>query len=390
MNQRTFVMRLATVAKKLGRAVRNVWLLAGITLFLFIGMELAYRVQRQIRAARWARSGTGAPHPHANEPWYGQSGGPREGGTVGFDPYRVYWGRWRRSQYLNVDSLGRRTTPQSPRGERGRQLFLLGGSVMWGWAHIDSLTIGAFLARRLNEANLADVEIQNYAQSGYTLTQELITLMLEIRRGNVPDAVIFFHGGNDVGNAFAIGRAGASPNEALSAEAYRLGRRRFQEELIELPRHSRLIRALRSALGRDGSRTNQPATLELCDDIGAYYRQQVRMAQAIGRAFDIDMLFFFQPLLATSRKPLTKWEASHQAFDGYRAMQRRCAAVVDSLMALESTVPYEPLHDMFDRDTVDAFLDGFGHLTVYGNDRVSERLADAIIPRLRARPQPRN
>ena len=382
--------RIRRIAGGLLRVVRDGWLIIGITFLMFAGLEGSYRWQSRLRerlrdrAEQAESAGNRIAHPFEGEPWFGYNG-PVEGGGRQFDAYRVWWPKPLGSRYLNIDSAGRRVTgPPLTRPARAR-VFMLGGSTMYGWNHIDSLTIPAMLRRNLDATGEAPVEVLNYAQTGYTLTQGLITLMLEIRRGNVPDAAVFFDGNNEIAPVWATGRPGSISNEDLAGEAWTLGRRGFREELFGLARHSRVLRRIRVALGEPAFVAPARPSPDACGEIGAEYRNLVKQGIAIGDAFGIDVVFYFQPILATSRKVRTAWEESVKGPPEYDELVRRCAAVSDSLLADEMGRHYVPLHGLFDADTASQFTDDWGHLTVHGNERVARVMAERLAPLLEAR-----
>jgi hypothetical protein len=65
------------------------------------------------------------------------------------------------------------------------------GAPDWG-------TIPAYLQEELEERFNGAVCVVNYGEDGFASTQEVILLLIELQRGNVPDAVIFYDGVNDV------------------------------------------------------------------------------------------------------------------------------------------------------------------------------------------------
>jgi hypothetical protein len=125
-----------------------------------------------------------------------------------FDPYRGLWGSFYQSTYVNVDSAGWRRTVQPEPSSNARRVFLLGGSTMWGYAARDAYTIPSLLAAELRRRGIRDVEIVNLAQTAYNATQAVITLLLELRRGNVPSVVVSLDGHNDIIAASRFGEAG--------------------------------------------------------------------------------------------------------------------------------------------------------------------------------------
>src|SRR2546422_2514999 len=133
---------------------------------------------------------------------------------------RGWWPEPQAARYVHVDSAGRRVTIQpSPSAAGSRRLLLLGGSAMWGYTARDSFTIPSQVARRL--AGAGAVEVVNLGQAAFTLTQEVTTLLLELRRGDVPDVVVFLDGSNGVATTFQSGSPGHVLNEAMFADRFR-------------------------------------------------------------------------------------------------------------------------------------------------------------------------
>ena len=98
-------------------------------------------------------------------------------------------------------------------------MFFFGGSTTWGFANRDSTTRPALVARRL--AGLGyDPEVTNFAQQGWVSMQGFLTLVQELRAGNVPDVVIFWDGENDVPSAWRNGRPGLPYREPEREEDY--------------------------------------------------------------------------------------------------------------------------------------------------------------------------
>lgn len=375
--------------------LRDGWLIVGVTLVFLVGLEGVYRGQAALRRAlRWTTPTVDAnpAHPYAGQPWYALWES-REGAVSEpdrYDPYRGWWPQSYRFRYLNVDSAGRRVTPQSASSSgHPRRIFMLGGSTMWGYTARDSATIPTLLAQKLHALGLGDVEVVNFAQSGFTLTQEAITLLLELRAGNVPEVVVFLDGNNEVATAFQAGSPGHILNEDLFRQRFELTRRSLWEDVLGLGRHSALVERLgRVAAGSTPVRV-PPRGLDpeaVCDDIAFYYRNLVRSIEALGREFGFQTLFLWQPLRATTGKTVTPWERSFPHRDEYRRLLRQCTAAVDSVMADQIRRNYIPLHPLFDDDTSSVFLDDFGHVTEAANTKIADRIAASIVPLLAPEP----
>lgn len=83
---------------------------------------------------------------------------------------------------------------------------------MWGSGARDSFTIPSLLSQILSEHGIS-IHVVNYGESGFVSTQEVIALMLQLKKGNIPDVVMFYDGVNDTFSAFQHGIAGIPQNE---------------------------------------------------------------------------------------------------------------------------------------------------------------------------------
>jgi hypothetical protein len=386
----------ATIAllRPAGGALRDLWLMIGLTLILFLGLEGLYRVRAAILADRpdpARRVVESTLHPYAKEAWWGPFQ-DRDGLRVRlnqFDPYRAFWGTPASSRYVNVDSAGRRVTPQerAPDGATIRQVFMLGGSTMWGYTSRDSFDIPALVARELRERGVTDVEVVNLAQGAYNSTQEATTLLLELAHGRIPAAAVSLNGYNDVATAAKYGGAGHIYGEAGIAQQIRLGRRDFWGELIGLGRHSALIAGLRGKLGLDRPEgPPRPDPDGLCLDIVAYYRGITRATGALGHEWGFPVLHFLQPLHSVSNKVPTAWEGALPVSQ----IHTRCMRAIEAAMSRDpGPVGFVSLAAMFDAESATVFVDQHAHVTEAANRQIAARIARELIPLLsRAGPTP--
>ncbi len=377
--------QLGAPLARLGRAVRDGWLMLGLTLVFFLVLEWGYRGVMGARSslARPAKPAVDSTlHPYAHEPWWPAFQG-RDGLQVRqnrYDPYRGFWTVPATSRYVNVDSAGRRVTPQPPLvGERHRQLFMLGGSTMWGFTARDSFTIPALTARALRERGITDVEVVNLAQGAFNTTQEATTLLVELARGHVPDAAVFLDGYNDIATAVKYGSVGHTYGEEATQQQIDLGRRGFWSELVGLGRHSELVQRLQEAVGIITPPNPAKGTPErICGPVAAYYRNIAIAVEALGQQRGFPTVYFLQPIHATSQKVPTPWEKS--LYHGHSLAP--CAASIDSAMADRMGRSYFSLSGLFDADTATIYVDENAHVTETANGKVAERIAEVVAPLL--------
>ncbi len=366
---------------RLARVVRDGWLVFGAALLLFLILEGGYRgwlgVKRAIRGD--ARGGVPALHPYAGQQWFidFQRSGQR---FDRFDAYRGYWSLPYTSRYKNVDSLGRRITIQ-PRFDSATALrvVMLGGSTLFGFNARDSTTIASLTAARLAARGVTNVEIVNLAQGGYNVTQEAITLLLEVAHGRTPAVAVFFDGQNDIQAVRAFGVPGRAFIEPRTQSLLDLARRNFGAELVGLGRHSAVVTRLKQALGMEpGQGVGYDSSTALCGPLAAYYRDVTRSVEAVARDRGFDVFFFQQPMHSTTNKPRTPWERTlleHPPF-------RHCAASIDSAMQADAGRMYFSLASLFDADTATAYTDQFAHLTERAHGVIADRIAEVIAPAL--------
>jgi len=313
----------------------------------------------------------------------------------------VAWTVWRAlpdQAGESTDSAGHRITPGSIRvrdGE-GLRIFVLGGSTSWGLGVADSVTVCAYLVRRLAERSGEPVELTNLSQIGYVTTQELIELELQLRRGSIPDLVVCLDGFNDVFTAYQSGIAGVHQNFLQTAELLegRAGGPSLSDQLWRLTNVSILVDLLRheGAFGAD-------APTMAFDDLGidrdslalgvaGVATGNYDLVRRLGESYGFRCLFLLQPTIWTGHKPLTAEERQIEAgTSGYafsqdpemKALLRESYAIWDSLSA--GSPGEHDLSDVFDSVGAQVYTDPSGvHLNSLGDSLLAEAVARLVRP----------
>ncbi len=384
-----FTPVVGAVLRAAGRAIRDLWLILGISLLLALSLEGLYRAQARIRngSPPMRRVVDSTLHPYAGEAWWGPFQG-REGHGVRdnrYDAYRGFAPRPARSLYMNIDSAGRRVTPQAiPIGGGSLlQIVMLGGSTMWGYAARDSFTIPAHLARELRARGRTDVEVVNLAQVGYNSTQDVITLLLEVAHGRVPAAVVTLEGYNDVTTAVEYGGAGHTYSERAAAVLLERGRGPAWAVFRDLGAGSGLIQALRRKLGfkQPPTKGPPPAPEVLCSEVAQYFHAIAQASTGIGRSVGFPVLVLLQPFHGTSRKPPSPWEKTFRSQPVYV----QCLHAIEAEMARDpGAARFRSLKGIFDSTRTTVFADEYSHLTETANQQVAAWIADELLPLLPA------
>lgn len=306
---------------------------------------------------------------------------------VEWHPY-VYWrAKPYRGRYINVDEAGLRRTWNTTRSPAPDQLriFMFGGSTMLGLGARDEFTIPSLVSKKLTNRLAAGVWVTNFGESGYVNTQEVMALMLELQRGNVPDIVVFYDGVNDAFSAFESRVAGIPHNERgrvaeFNSRRYLNWRGGLVERtgLYSLTRRVvRVIGRSRSG-GRDGKRT--PQTESLANAVMDVYLGNVRIVDSLAARFGFQAVFFWQPTVFTKSRLSSqeqRYERSERAsgrvkpFFGevYKAFKRR--------MGTDKIDNVHDLSGVFGEPAGTIFIDQF-HVSEAGNDRVAEEMVRVL------------
>jgi lysophospholipase L1-like esterase len=285
-------------------------------------------------------------------------------------------------EHVEVDEAGLRRTWNAPRRAEGAaapfRVFLFGGSTMWGAGARDEFTIASLLSKNLAEASGVAVEVTNFGQGAYVSTQELIALMLELQRGNVPDVAVFYDGANDMFASYQTGRAGLPQNEQWRRLDFELPEMAF---IHRLSRRSSIIELIRRFAGPFFASTWTPPDAEALDSLAREtirrYAGNVRLGEALGAAYRFEVLYYWQPILTSKEPPLTEFEAAimrsmARDLPSLEGFARSVYASVRDAPALAMDHRFRDLSRAFTaRDAV--FWD-WCHITEAGNRRIADEI----------------
>jgi hypothetical protein len=278
-------------------------------------------------------------------------------------------------RHINVDSAGLRATPQfalrSGQANRPTRIMLFGGSTMWGTGARDSATIPAALSRLIAaNAPSASALVQNFGESGYVSTQSLLRLLLELRRGNVPDYVILYDGINDVFSAYQNHEAGLPQNESHRAVEFNLlkeGGRRWKIGLDSLYGRTvtaSVVRSLRSILSPAAA--PPPAGVELAGEIVRTYRANLEILEALSRQYGFRYTAYWQPVVFERKNP-SDYERRQAELWGYvRPLFVETYRRIREDSTLRKNGSFHTISAIFDTVSRPVYLD-FCHITEAGN-----------------------
>jgi lysophospholipase L1-like esterase len=226
-------------------------------------------------------------------------------------PFRIWSLTEWHGNFMNNDAtefgVVRRTiNPRRPACERlpKANIWIFGGSALYGTGVPDSLTLPSYLSRELN-ANRC-VELTNFGVEGYVNDQEMILLEGELKAGHHPDIVIFFDGFND-GLVGTIDPGIPGVHLGYSHTKARLEgtviarldflRRSCAVQLATTAILKLFPRKLHTVSTDAGLRAKAIATVE-------NFEQNLRIAKDLGKAEGFRVYAFWQPVVVYGHKPL--------------------------------------------------------------------------------------
>jgi hypothetical protein len=311
--------------------------------------------------------------------------------------YYPYVG-WRRAPFkgrtIEVDQNGVRLTPGSDCSARSFKVFTFGASEMWGTGSPNWETIPAHLQKGFEKLRRRPVCVTNFAESSYVSTQDLITLLVQLRSANVPDVVLFYNIGGDIYSAYQSGRAGTSEN--LDRLAARFEKR--PDLVLDMLRDTYSYALLDKLMGRltiadseqeDRSPEAKLVTYEsmgvdlaiLSEAIVQNYFGNYEIVSALAQKYGFKYFFFLPPVLLTGNKSLTSEEQNikRKEIETEPALSRLFIATYQTIERHSSRYPnFHSMNHIFDQYDSFVWIDP-AHVTPLGNQLIASRMLD-IIP----------
>lgn len=380
----------------LGRWVRYGWAVLGSTLLLLIVVEWMATAVVKIRNAAHSEDNPALHRDradvNAHESWYPQF--LKDSGAiehVRWTPY-VYWKHVAyHSPTINIDEDGLRATWKAPLADsaaaaRPLIVWTFGGSTMWGDGARDDFTIASWLARRLHEQGIP-ARVTNFGETGYVNTQGVLTLLMELRKGQVPDLVVFYDGANDMGSAYRQRVAGIPSNEFNRVREFRLTNARLFPRLLQVTGQEwaqrlsiiQLISGTTLNAHPDGIKPWQaPAPIDDADpligSVFGVYTKNTEIVRSLAATYGFKALFYWQPTIFDKQRP-TAYEArivdAYGYFGPFVAQVRRwMGRQVES-----GAVPpgFNDISGIFHDELEPMFID-WCHVGERANQRIADRM----------------
>lgn len=388
--------------------LHKIWIILGITLALLLLCELTLSVAFIIREAIFPIPMTGDPRELADA--YGGAEWPGQffyeaskSGTMEWRPYVYCQRKSFHGKYINVDENGIRKTwhdgSLKANDSKIPVVFFFGGSTMWGQGSRDNGTIPSFVAKKLAEKNIS-ARIVNLGEVGRVNTQELIVLLHNLQRGNIPDLAVFYDGFNDIYSSISQYEPGIPLNEknriaefnTLQNKAFPYAYlMRYYDDNSSISRlvksmHKRLYGDLPSSRNKNNSARSRVQEmqdmkqLKCAEEALSIYANNIKIIHALSKCYNFSVLFYWQPTIF-DKKQLSPYEK--QQFESKKYAQPAFKRINDIISSdefnVKNEVPFRNIHDVFTSIQKPIFID-FCHICEDGNNIVADEIVTDIIP----------
>lgn len=311
-----------------------------------------------------------------------------------YSPYVVWKEREHAEEHLTILENGRRLTVGISQSPDAFEVFCFGGSTMIGWGISDSVTIPSLLQAELDSILDIPVRVENFGQQAYVSTQEIIELILQLRKGRRPDLVIFYDGVNDTFAAYQSGVAGVHENLAeIELKFEDTSDNQYEQSFLSsIVSYSNLLKLVKEFIPQSSASESAMSRIinyhtmgtqvdSLASEIVETYLSNCEIVSALADEYDFEPLFFWQPALgAGAGKICTEHEI--EALNG---MEPALTDLVDATWneaynAGISQSAYHYIGDCFDGFETELYAFGdFCHLNAEGNQIISSLMIDYMI-----------
>jgi len=399
--------------------IKDAWLMVGIAILLLVLLEAT--LSRAFRA-HLLESPSAVPVRSQVEDYRVRADAYAEASWVN-DYYRefnrshvmkwvsyLYWRRQPfRGNYINIDSRGiRRSWAPEAKPQRDSdplEVFMFGGSTVWGAGVRDDFTVPSILAKELTKEGI-ECKLTNFGEAGYVSTQEVIALILELQRGNVPDIAIFYDGFSDVYAAYQQRVAGLPHNEFNRVKEFNLSTPKKLKQLRRMVvqdtvNRLSMVRFVKRLLYRFGIQEEpgffaQEGTLAahslsnseaLAHAVLATYEKNIELVRALAEQYHFSYLFYWQPTIF-QKAHLTEYERSERqklkAMDPF--FLETYEVVRQGSVAQTGEHPFQDISLILSEVRAPLFVD-WGHLGESGNELIARRMATDVLSVASARMQ---
>jgi lysophospholipase L1-like esterase len=280
------------------------------------------------------------------------------------------------SSYFNFDDKGFRITPKNTSTNSVGDMYLFGGSSLYGAYVQDNETIPAYLSKAMGTYT-----VFNFGVIAYNSNQEVINLLLQLKEGKNPAYVIFYDGCNDIGAyPYTVYQQDRLKEEFKETWDFLWrgpeNNSVFNYDILkQIPKYIKLIQYPLAIINNFHPKINTAIEYGKQDDEVEYITNNyVKNAQTIdhlSHEYNFKYLLLWQPLVYS--KKLTDNEKGINMTVGNRNNDAIYKKVTEKLNQ-ENISNFYDLSNVFDDYTNDSLYIDACHVTKEGNRIVADRI----------------
>lgn len=306
-----------------------------------------------------------------------------------------------KTPHITINEQGIRKTTGNPATVTSQQIkiFIFGGSTVFGTNVTDDETIPSHIAKLLN-ANGPAHQITNFGASAYNSSQELTSLLIQLKQGNVPDMVIFYDGINDFYSRYLYTYTPTNRTmyediiRIKLGDIWRYHAQRSNQSLLDISYLAEGLRALapriktvdytvtliRSLKGepKNDALIKFNNNESLSEDVTRVYAENVTMVQNLSKIYGFKTLFIWQPSIATKKLTGDETEVMNSKTEPAR-LYKEITGKVNGLMLPD----FYDASNIFSEEDSPVYLD-FAHVSPEANKAIAEHILPRIIEKLNA------
>jgi hypothetical protein len=295
---------------------------------------------------------------------------------------------WRRAPYqgklISINEDGVRRTLHTRCDGQTFTIWTFGDSVMWGAGVPDVATIPSLLAEDYEKAG-KPVCIVNYAEKGWSNTQEMVGMIEQLKHAaRKPDIVLFYDGGTEAFAAYQSGRADVHSNFDMFKN-FLENWGATQKPSFEYIRQTNTHRFLERIAAKEpfhqkrGNSSGSGLDVEtLSAAVVENYIQNIDIVNLLAKRYGFRAIFAWYPNLAVGHKPMTPYEQQvlrfeYQEFPDLGLMYQAVYRKGDEIKRPD----FYNLEDMVDDKTESLYV-GLSHMRPEGDQIAADRLFDIL------------
>jgi lysophospholipase L1-like esterase len=294
---------------------------------------------------------------------------------------------WRRAPYqgelISINPDGVRRTLHTQCDNRNLTIWTFGDSVMWGGGTVDGDTIPSLIAQDFEKSGTPACVV-NYAEKGWSNSQEMIALIELLKHAaHKPDVVLFYDGGSEAFAAYQ-NRAADTHSNYNSFKTFLDSWGTAHQAGFAYLRQTNTYRLLEKIAAKEPFREKggqKPPKLDvdmLSSMVVENYIENINIIELLAKQYGFRPVFAWYPNLAVGNKPLTPFEqqalrATDAEFPNMRSMYE---AVYGKAGEINSPDFYN-LANAVDQQTSSLYLD-FTHMNHAGHQIMADRLFDIL------------